>query len=145
GKEAGSVETYSYSSTYETRGRKKSPSGTYTYTTTTVTTSNYTDASAFTYDANGNEKSERDSQNVVTNVQTTYANYSPNYGMTYVTNTSSTIFTPYENATASYDALNRLISYGDTGYNNSEPANITYQYDANGNVRAISATYKDAV
>jgi YD repeat-containing protein len=45
------------------------------------------------------------------------------------------------NATASYDAMNRMTSWQDQGYLNVMPASSAWQYDLNGNVRSVSASY----
>jgi len=45
------------------------------------------------------------------------------------------------NATASYDALNRMTAWQDQGYLNTAPASSAWTYDANGNIRSVSATH----
>jgi|GEM_PF-1818182 len=45
------------------------------------------------------------------------------------------------NATASYDALNRMTAWQDQGYLNAAPASSAWTYDANGNIRSVSATH----
>ncbi|WP_379551794.1 LysM peptidoglycan-binding domain-containing protein [Qipengyuania sp. DGS5-3] len=47
-----------------------------------------------------------------------------------------------KNATATYDALGRTISWSEAGSSTSPAANTTYKYDANGNIRRTTATYK---
>lgn len=50
----------------------------------------------------------------------------------------------FQNATSTYDALNRLTSVVDSGYANSRPINITYAYDAVGNIRRMRSVYTSA-
>jgi YD repeat-containing protein len=47
-----------------------------------------------------------------------------------------------QNATVTYDALGRLKSFAEAGTGYSPAANIAYEYDANGNVRRTTATYR---
>ncbi|WP_432199761.1 polymorphic toxin-type HINT domain-containing protein [Erythrobacter sp. W53] len=47
-----------------------------------------------------------------------------------------------KNATATYDALGRTISWSEAGSSTSPAANTAYKYDANGNIRRTTATYK---
>ncbi|WP_163595147.1 hypothetical protein, partial [Klebsiella pneumoniae] len=72
--------------------------------------------------------------------------YDPYYG--YVTNsywvdesyytTSATL----QNSSATYDALGRLKTFVETGTATLPAANLAYEYDANGNVRRTTATYR---
>ena len=75
-----------------------------------------------------------------------YEEYDPYYG--YVTNsywvdesyytTSATL----QNSTATYDALGRLKTFVEAGTATLPAANLAYEYDANGNVRRTTATYR---
>jgi len=49
--------------------------------------------------------------------------------------------TSLENATATWDALNRMTSYTDSGSGGGAPVTIAYEYDLVGNVRHVGATY----
>ncbi|HEX3673457.1 MAG TPA: hypothetical protein VHU87_04225, partial [Rhizomicrobium sp.] len=46
----------------------------------------------------------------------------------------------YENATTTWDALNRMVTYSDTGGTEGAPAAISWQYDLNGNIRRMTAS-----
>ncbi|HEY2710739.1 MAG TPA: Ig-like domain-containing protein [Caulobacteraceae bacterium] len=50
--------------------------------------------------------------------------------------------TSYENETASYDALGRVVSISDTGNAGAQPMSIAYEYDQNGNIVHVLANYK---
>ncbi|MBN8811110.1 MULTISPECIES: GH-E family nuclease [unclassified Sphingomonas] len=75
-----------------------------------------------------------------------YEEYDPYYG--YVTNsywvdesyytTSATL----QNSSVTYDALGRLKTFAEAGTATMPAANIAYEYDANGNVRRTTATYR---
>jgi YD repeat-containing protein len=48
----------------------------------------------------------------------------------------------YQNATVTWDALGRMATYSDTGaVGGTAPASIAYEYDLNGNVRHMAASY----
>jgi YD repeat-containing protein len=47
-----------------------------------------------------------------------------------------------ERETVAYDAMNRVTSIHDDGYNLAAPTTITMEYDANGNVRRRDALYR---
>ncbi len=72
--------------------------------------------------------------------------YDPYYGYSYggywVDESYYTTSTSVQNATASYDALGRLKTFAEAGTAYSPAANIAYEYDANGNVRRTTATYR---
>ncbi|MGE5566052.1 MAG: Ig-like domain-containing protein, partial [Parcubacteria group bacterium] len=99
-----------------------------TYTMTSTLKSNYS------YDASGNRAAQ--SETLVT-VNDQYDSYTGQHTVTQST-------TSYQDATATYDALNRLTSFTDSGYQATTPATISYKYDAVGNVRQIYTTYEDA-
>lgn len=48
----------------------------------------------------------------------------------------------YQNATATYDGLNRMTSLVDGGASGSAPVSVIYEYDAVGNVRRTEATHR---
>jgi YD repeat-containing protein len=56
---------------------------------------------------------------------------------------SSTATMRDQNSSTSYDALNRMTSYSDSGENGGNPVTIAYEYDAAGNVRHMGASYRD--
>lgn len=95
-------------------------------------TSTGTLESRYGYDAAGNRTAESEAAITVTD------QYDSSTGQHTFTQSSSS----YQNATASYDALNRLTSYADTGYLAGVPATISYKYDAVGNVRQIYTVYE---
>jgi len=70
------------------------------------------DYSTYTYDANGNKKTEATVRGGVS----------------------------YQNSTATYDALNRLVTVSDSG-DSSAPMSASYEYDLNGNIRHVGASY----
>jgi YD repeat-containing protein len=82
----------------------------------------------YQYDANGNKTFEG-------TVHTFYD------GKTYLLDGGKTTITSLENAVATYDALNRKTELTDTGYNASDPIDITWKYDLNSNIRERKATY----
>ncbi|MES2443088.1 MAG: LysM peptidoglycan-binding domain-containing protein [Pseudomonadota bacterium] len=72
--------------------------------------------------------------------------YDPYYGWVtgsyWVDESYYTTSASVQNATATYDALGRLKTFTETGSTYSPAANIAYEYDANGNVRRTTATYR---
>ncbi|HYD86007.1 MAG TPA: LysM peptidoglycan-binding domain-containing protein [Vitreimonas sp.] len=48
----------------------------------------------------------------------------------------------WQNATASYDALGRLVSWSEAGSAYTPAASLNYEYDANGNIRRSLASYR---
>ncbi len=68
-----------------------------------------------------------------------YGGYYPSYWVdeSYYT-TSATL----QNATATYDSLGRLKTFVEAGTTYTPAANIAYEYDAAGNVRRTTATYR---
>ena len=86
--------------------------------------------STYGYDADGNRLTE--------SYTGSYTLYDYDLGLYQVT-------TSYQNASVTYDALNRMLTFQDTGQNSAHPANIAYEYDANGNVRRVASSYKDLV
>ncbi|MDR3436515.1 LysM peptidoglycan-binding domain-containing protein, partial [Telmatospirillum sp.] len=76
--------------------------------------------SKFTYDQNGNRLNTN-----YTSTNVSYAIYGINYGVT---------TTVLENATATYDALNRVTSVTDPGTSSRPSYTQTKTYDANGNI-----------
>ncbi|MFZ2032019.1 MAG: DUF6531 domain-containing protein, partial [Vitreimonas sp.] len=48
----------------------------------------------------------------------------------------------YENATATYDALGRLLSWSEAGSSDVPPSTLAYEYDAKGNIRHEASTYR---
>ncbi|SFG52018.1 YD repeat-containing protein [Novosphingobium sp. CF614] len=50
--------------------------------------------------------------------------------------------TSYENATATYDALNRITAITDTGTGSAAPITIAYEYDLVGNIRHMNASFR---
>jgi len=55
------------------------------------------------------------------------------------------VTTSFENAVVTYDALNRMITFQDSGQDGAHPVTVAYEYDADGNVRHMLSTYKDLV
>lgn len=90
--------------------------GGYVYASTSTSTANYT------YDKVGNRLTE--------------------LGTTSTTVNGSTTTETWKNQTATYDALGRLKTWQEAGTGTSPAANITYYYDAAGNVRRSTATYR---
>ncbi|HYD36296.1 MAG TPA: hypothetical protein VEA60_01705, partial [Allosphingosinicella sp.] len=88
------------------------------------------------YDASGNLTSERFTEE---GQQTTYW-WNP-YDYAYEQNVNSWSRT-YKNATASYDGLNRIVSWAEVGGANMASANSAYEYDLVGNIRRSNSTYK---
>ncbi len=64
------------------------------------------------------------------------------YGIAPTTSMIVPNFGTLENATVTYDALNRMTSFTDTGGTDGSPVTINYEYDLNGNVRHVAATYR---
>lgn len=60
------------------------------------------------------------------------------YVGTYQSDTSTKVF---ESATASYDALGRLVNWAEAGSTETPAASTSYQYDANGNIRRSLASF----
>jgi YD repeat-containing protein len=50
-----------------------------------------------------------------------------------------------QDASMTYDALGRVISFHDAGQDGAHPVDIAYEYDANNNVRLTASTYLDLV
>lgn len=113
-------------------------------------------SSAYSYDVNGNRLTESLSQRTVGVAAQVHVHHNTTGGGTggvvpiggnVVTTT--TTYTPYDNttsyeaATATYDELNRITSFSDSGIGGTAPANITYEYDAVGNKRHVTTSYKD--
>jgi YD repeat-containing protein len=99
------------------------------------------------YDANGNRLTET----YTTRNYGTRAVYSYNYGYdqwydnyyeTVVSYESYDYTTSHQNAVVTYDALNRMVSFSDTGEGGVVPATINYEYDAAGNVRHMYSEYR---
>ena len=91
----------------------------YTYYTSNI-------VSAFSYDLDGNRTKE--------SYVGTYYSYDE-YG------TLTTTTTTHQDATVTYDALNRMVTYTDPGQNGANPVTINYTYDANSNIRRVLSTY----
>jgi YD repeat-containing protein len=78
-----------------------------------------------------------------TNTSTTSTTSSSTSSNTSSTTTSETTpSTSYESENITYDAMNRVTSINDGGYNNTAPISINMEYDANGNVRRRDTTYR---
>jgi YD repeat-containing protein len=81
----------------------------------------------YQYDANGNRTVEADISGLSTSGPPT----------TWTVNRTETV---------TYDAMNRMTSYTDTGTSSTtdtiSPASITWEYDLNGNIRHMVATYQ---
>jgi len=94
----------------------------------------YTATTTFGYDANGNKISEYTTETIGSNQVVGYQ-----YGGAYPVPVYSYVqgVKTVENATATYDALNRMTGWAEAG-----TASTSYQYDAVGNVRHTSASYK---
>ena len=48
----------------------------------------------------------------------------------------------YRNATAAYDAMNRMTSWSDAGAGGAAPASSAWEYDKVGNVRYVTSSYR---
>jgi YD repeat-containing protein len=86
--------------------------------------------STYSYDVGGNRLTE--------SYTGSYTVYDYVLGLYQVT-------TSFENAVVTYDALNRMITFQDSGQNNAHPVTINYEYDADGNVMHMLSTYIDLV
>ncbi|HWA90293.1 MAG TPA: tandem-95 repeat protein [Rhizomicrobium sp.] len=101
------------------------------------------------YTTPGNPSEPGTPYNVYYDLQATYA-YDANGNRTKETlaeiDTSTlwgegTTTTSYENATTTWDALNRITSLSDTGYGGQAAVSQTWEYDLASNIRHRSATY----
>jgi YD repeat-containing protein len=92
-------------------------------------TSASTTTQTFTYDAAGDRLTEYYAGTYHLPYNTLYGGVNP------------TVTTVYENASASYDALGRMVSYSDTPGGSISSASVSYAYDPDGNVRELNATY----
>ncbi len=107
-----------------------------------VHTTVYTDAmnwsskgTTYGYDAAGNLISER-----MVDEGRSYSEYwDPYYGYQVYDYSWSNV---YKNATASYDGMNRLVSWAEAGSGLMPAASIGYQYDLGGNIRRSYAQYR---
>lgn len=72
------------------------------------------DLSTYTYDAGGNRLTEYTLRNSVV----------------------------VQNATTTYDALNRMVTFSEAGSTTSPAATIAWEYDLNGNIRRSNASYR---
>jgi len=93
-----------------------------------VTDSQAGTAANYVYDAAGNRTYEDYTVTVTTSV------YEHEIGWIHTTGTE-----PRQASSATYDALNRLLSAGDT----VNGVSVAYEYDLNGNVRRVEADYAD--
>ncbi|WP_235364764.1 LysM peptidoglycan-binding domain-containing protein [Sphingomonas sp. ERG5] len=57
-------------------------------------------------------------------------------------NTPVPFATSYQDANVTWDAMNRMVSFTDSGASGSAPVSINYEYDAVGNVRHMVANYR---
>ncbi len=64
----------------------------------------------------------------------------PEYSWQYYDQTRS-----LQNASATYDELNRLKTVTDTGEDATRPISVSYDYDKNGNVRRVQTTYESVI
>jgi YD repeat-containing protein len=90
--------------------------------------SSETATSLYSYDVDGNRTREN---HAVTGYWYDYYD-----GIAYAYTTS------HQDATAVWDAMNRMVSFTDSGASGSAPASIVYEYDAVGNVRHMGASYR---
>lgn len=115
--------------------------------TPTVNTTWARTVATYSYDKVGQKLTE------VTNEEAGY--YTPGYwqdeydpyygyyqGSTWIDESYYTTSASIENSTATYDALGRLKTWAEAGTTYSPAANIAYEYDANGNVRRTTASYR---
>jgi YD repeat-containing protein len=84
--------------------------------------------SAYRYDVDGN----RTFESYVAN--TTYTDWYS--GAPYSFNTS------HQSATVSWDAMNRMTSFVDSGASGSAPTSVAWEYDKVGNIRHMAATFR---
>ncbi|HEX8623379.1 MAG TPA: LysM peptidoglycan-binding domain-containing protein [Allosphingosinicella sp.] len=107
-----------------------------------IHTSYYTDAqnwsskgTTYGYDASGNLVSER----LVDEGHSYSEWWDPYYGWQYSDYGWSNV---YKNATATYDGMNRLVSWTEAGSGLMPAASIGYQYDLASNIRRSNAQYR---
>jgi YD repeat-containing protein len=105
-----------------------------TITNTDGSSSNRITAATYKYDVSGNRTNED-----------LWVTSSDSYLLADHGLTAGTYQMHDQNSVITWDALNRMTSYTDSGENGGTPATISYQYDANGNVRHVAATYRDLV
>jgi YD repeat-containing protein len=105
-----------YTGHYTTRGSPSEPGTPYTIW--------YDLRSTYAYDANGNRTSETLIESDTSDL----------WGR-------GTTTTSYENATTTWDALNRITSLTDTGYQGTSAVSMTWEYDLASNIRHRGATY----
>ena len=142
---------HAYSFSYDLAGRMVQRSGAETVTYTWLNTGKVAQAFSMTgtyggdytrkgtvygYDAAGNLTSER----LTEEGQTTTYWWNP-YDYAYEQYTNSWSRT-YKNATASYDALNRIVSWAEAGSADMANASTAYEYDLVGNIRRSNTTYR---
>ncbi|MFI4973113.1 MAG: Ig-like domain-containing protein [Caulobacterales bacterium] len=94
---------------------------------------NSTLSQSFTYDANGNRVTE------------VYGGSLYNPVASCFTSEPTQTQVSYENATATYDALDRTTQITDQGQSGAHPATINYEYDQGGDIRRIQSSYTDVV
>ncbi|HEX8620555.1 MAG TPA: LysM peptidoglycan-binding domain-containing protein [Allosphingosinicella sp.] len=140
-----------YNFSYDLAGRMTQRAGTETLTYTWLNTGKVAQSFSMTgtygddytrkgttygYDASGNLTSERFTEE---GQQTTYW-WNP-YDYAYESYTNSWSRT-YKNATASYDALNRIVTWAEAGSADMAAASTSYAYDLVGNIRRSNSLYR---
>ncbi|HEX8222848.1 MAG TPA: LysM peptidoglycan-binding domain-containing protein [Allosphingosinicella sp.] len=87
------------------------------------------------YDAGGNLTSER----FADEGHSTYQYWDPYYGYQYSDYSWSTVS---KNATATYDGLNRMVTWAEAGSASMASASTAFSYDLVGNIRRSNSTYR---
>ncbi|HYD39126.1 MAG TPA: LysM peptidoglycan-binding domain-containing protein [Allosphingosinicella sp.] len=142
---------HGYSFSYDLAGRMVQRTGTetlnYTWLNTgkvaqsfsatgTLGTQNWTrKGTTYGYDASGNLVSER----LADEGASYYEYYDPYYGYQYSDYSWSNVS---KNATATYDALNRMVSWAEAGSGLLPAASTSYGYDLASNIRRSYAIYR---
>jgi YD repeat-containing protein len=104
--------------------------------TGTLGTQNWTrKGTTYGYDASGNLVSER----LADEGHSYYEYWDPYFGYQYSDYSWSNVS---KNATATYDALNRMVSWAEAGSGLMPAASTSYEYDLVGNIRRTSAVFR---
>ncbi|WEJ98121.1 MAG: LysM peptidoglycan-binding domain-containing protein [Candidatus Sphingomonas phytovorans] len=74
--------------------------------------------------------------------ETAHADYSYNENSNKLTEYATIGGAVTQNASATYDALGRMTSWAEAGNGTAPAASVTWSYDASGNIRHLSQTYR---
>ncbi|GLK50146.1 hypothetical protein GCM10017620_31200 [Brevundimonas intermedia] len=104
--------------------------------------SNARTQASYEYDVAGNRTRERYVTTELTYVYAPTAPWDPYGDLGYTEPTPVETTTVQQDASVTYDALNRMIEFRDVSVSTSDPTLVTYAYDLNGNIRSTAARYR---